>query len=202
MSHSSKNDRDRTLKTSAAIALGSNLGDSQQILLAAIEVIDSVANMAVGARSHFYKTAAVGPPQPDYINACITIETDLSPCQLLGELLAIEKQFGRVRKERWGPRSLDLDLLLYDSHITDTPGLTIPHPRLHERPFVLIPLTDIAPRWRHPIFHITIEECLAKLSGRGVACGVERLVSEKLGRDVSDRNLVLPCLLDKNRPNC
>lgn len=167
--------RDRTPLTPAAIALGSNLGDSQQILLAAIEVIDQAAHTAVIARSHFYKTAAVGPPQPDYINACITAQTSLSPWQLLRYLLAVEEQFGRVRKERWGPRSLDLDLLLYSSHITDIPGLTIPHPRLHERPFVLIPLADIAPSWQHPIFHLTVEQCLAKLSAQGSDLGVDRI---------------------------
>ncbi|MEM8502839.1 MAG: 2-amino-4-hydroxy-6-hydroxymethyldihydropteridine diphosphokinase [Cyanobacteria bacterium P01_D01_bin.1] len=205
MSYFSKTDSDRTPKIPAAIALGSNLGDSQQTLLSAIEVIDNAMHMSVTRRSHFYKTAAVGPPQPDYINACITIETDLSPRQLLCELLAIEKQFGRVRKERWGPRSLDLDLLLYDGHITDTPGLTVPHPRLHERPFVLIPLTDIAPNWQHPIFHITVEQCLTKLSTQSAAqgtYGVERIVNEKLsGRNPSDK-LALPCLSDKNRLNC
>lgn len=175
MSHPSETECDRRLNTPAAIALGSNLGESQQILAAAIEVIDRATHTTVVARSHFYKTAAVGPPQPDYINACITVETSLPPRRLLQYLLAVEKQFGRVRKERWGPRSLDLDLLLYSNHITDTPGLTVPHPRLHERPFVLIPLTDIAPSWQHPIFRLTIEQCLAKLSAQGLDHGVEKL---------------------------
>lgn len=190
MSHLSQTDGDRTLWVPAAIALGSNLGDSRQILSAAIETIDRAAHIDVLARSHFYKTAAVGPPQPDYINACITIKTDLSPRQLLRHLLATEKQFGRVRKERWGPRSLDLDLLLYDSYITDTSGLTIPHPRLHERSFVLIPLTDIASQWQHPIFHTTIEQCLTKLSAQGSDCAVERLASETFcGRKLRAKKL-------------
>lgn len=183
MSHSSKTDSDdcdRTACLPAAIALGSNLGNSQKILLEAIEAVDGAAHTSVIARSHFYQTAAVGPPQPDYINACITVETQLSSQQLLRYLLAIEKQFGRVRKERWGPRSLDLDLLLYSSHITDLPGLTIPHPRLHERRFVLVPLADIAPTWQHPIFQITIDECLAKLSKQEAEQAIEKISSEQL----------------------
>ena len=185
MNHSSKTDSDRPAWMPAAIALGSNIGESQKILSAAIEVIDSAAHTTVVARSHFYKTAAVGPPQPDYINACITIKTKRSPQQLLRYLLAIEQQFGRVRKERWGPGSLDLDLLLYNSHIVDIPGLPIPHPRLHERLFVLVPLTDVAPKWPHPIFQITIEECLAKLSHQELGQAIEQISHEQLVRGES-----------------
>jgi len=123
-------------------------------------------------RSHFYKTAPVGPPQPDYLNACILIETTLPPRSLLHHLLAIENQFGRVRQVRWGARSLDLDLLLYGNQIVDTPGLTVPHPRLHERAFVLVPLMDIAPDWPHPIFRKTVSQLLDQLP----VSGVERLM--------------------------
>ena len=177
MSHPSKTDSDRTLWTPAAIALGGNLGNSEQILSAAIEVIDSAAHTVVIARSHFYKTAAVGPPQPDYLNACITISTRLSPRALLHQLLAIESQFGRVRKEKWGPRSLDLDLLLYGDRIIEAPLLSVPHPRLHERPFVLVPLMDVAAQWRHPILNKTVEQLFAQLAQQGLLTGVTPLMS-------------------------
>lgn len=126
-------------------------------------------------RSHFYKTAPVGPPQPDYINACITVETTLSARSLLRRLLAIENQFGRVRTLRWGARSLDLDLLLFGDYITDSPGLTIPHPRMHERPFVLVPLMDVAPLWPHPVLHKRVEQLLAQHTDSGSVPGIERL---------------------------
>ena len=154
-----------------AIALGGNLGDSQRILSEAIAVIDQAIDISVVARSHFYRTAPVGPPQPDYINACILADTSLSPLALLHQLLSIENQFGRVRQARWGARSLDLDLLFYGDRTLDILGLTIPHPRLHERPFVLVPLMDIAPDWQHPIFNQTTEQLLSQLS----VAGVERL---------------------------
>ena len=155
----------------AAIALGGNLGDSQRILAEAISVIDQTPEIAVMAQSHFYRTAPVGPPQPDYINACILANTSLSPMVLLHQLLSIENQFGRVRQERWGARSLDLDLLFYGDRALDISGLTVPHPRLHERPFVLVPLMDIAANWQHPIFKQTVEQLLAQLP----ITGVERL---------------------------
>ncbi len=177
MSHPSKPDSDRTLWIPAAIALGGNLGNSEQILSAAIGVIGSAAHTAIVARSHFYKTAAVGPPQPDYINACITISTSLSPRDLLHRLLAIENQFGRVRKEKWGPRSLDLDLLLYGDRIIEAPQLSVPHPWLHERPFVLVPLMDVAAQWPHPVFNKTVEQLFSQLAEQGLLTGVEQLIS-------------------------
>ncbi len=157
----------------AAIALGGNLGDSQRILSEAIAVLDQIQSIEVSARSHFYRTAPVGPPQPDYLNACILVKTGLTPVALLHQLLSVENQFGRVRQVRWGARSLDLDLLFYGDRILDILGLTVPHPRLHERPFVLVPLMDIAPNWQHPILNQTTEQLLAQLS----TAGVERLSS-------------------------
>ncbi|MEL6939581.1 MAG: 2-amino-4-hydroxy-6-hydroxymethyldihydropteridine diphosphokinase [Cyanobacteria bacterium J06598_1] len=193
MTQASKREKYRAAisnRNAAAIALGGNLGDSQQILSNAITVIDTVPGIQVLARSHFYKTAPVGPPQPDYINACITVETNLSPRDLLHRLLAIESQFGRVRKERWGARSLDLDLLIYSDYIIEAPRLTIPHPRLHERPFVLIPLMDVAAHWQHPILHKSIEQIVAELSQQERIAGVERLVSYELHHavDTTKRN--------------
>ena len=164
-------------RNAAAIALGSNLGDSAQILTNAITVIDTVPGIQVTARSHLYKTAPVGPPQPDYINACITVRTTLSPRELLHRLLAIESQFGRVRQERWGARSLDLDLLLYGDRIIAAQKLSVPHPRLHERPFVLVPLMDVAAQWPHPILNKTVEQLFTRLDQQGLLTGVEKLMS-------------------------
>lgn len=163
----------------AAIALGSNLGHSSQILANAITVIDQSPGIQVTLRSHFYKTAPVGPPQPDYINACIAVETCLSARELLKRLLLIEHQFGRVRKERWGARSLDLDLIFYGDRIITAPNLSVPHPRLHERAFVLIPLMDIAPEWQHPALKKTVQQMIETLSTQNLLTGVERLVSDE-----------------------
>ncbi|MBD2593707.1 2-amino-4-hydroxy-6-hydroxymethyldihydropteridine diphosphokinase [Nostoc spongiaeforme FACHB-130] len=141
-----------------AVALGSNLGDSQQILAAAIAQLSTVPKMQLIATSSWYRTKAVGPPQPDYINGCIIMQVDMTPQVLLETLLATEQQFGRVRQERWGPRSLDLDLLLYDQVILDIPNLQIPHPRMRERAFVLVPLAEIAPDWIEPVSGYKIKQ--------------------------------------------
>ncbi len=135
----------------AAIALGSNLGDSQATLTGALEALNSHPDVAVRCRSSAYQTAAVGPPQPDYLNACAVLETRLSAFELLGQMLTTEQQFGRQRRERWGPRTLDLDLLLYDHLVIDQPELQVPHPRMAERAFVLVPLAEIAPDWVEPV---------------------------------------------------
>lgn len=169
----------------AAIALGGNLGDSQRILSEAAQAIDAAGGIRVLARSHLYKTAPVGPPQPDYLNACIVVETMLSARSLLHQLLRIENQFGRVRQERWGARSLDLDLLLFGDQIIDSPGLTVPHPRLHERAFVLAPLMDVAAQWAHPIFGKTIAQLSNDLpvvssNTSGSNTDIERLMQSSL----------------------
>lgn len=135
----------------AAIALGSNLGDSYTILEAALKRLARRPGITLQAQSPVYQTVAVGPPQPDYLNAAALVATRLAPKALLDTLLAIEAEFGRVRRERWGPRCLDLDLLLFDQVILDQPGLQIPHPRMTERAFVLVPLKQIAPDWLHPV---------------------------------------------------
>ena len=139
-----------------AIALGSNLGDSLAILEAALIALDEHPDIALLSHSSWYKTAPVGPPQPDYLNGCALLRTALEPLPLLEQLLAIELRFGRVRGERWGPRSLDLDMLLYADQRIDTDRLQIPHPRMRERAFVLVPLAEIAPDWVEPVTGLTI----------------------------------------------
>jgi len=157
---------------SCAIALGSNLGDSLAILKGAVTALDRHAAITVVACSGVYKTAPVGPPQPDYLNACALLRTDLAPEAVLRTLLQTEASFGRVRRERWGPRLLDLDLLLFGDVVLTTPTLQIPHPRMHERAFVLVPLQEIASHWRDPISGKTIAQ-LAQTVDRD---GVQRLI--------------------------
>jgi len=146
------------LLSRAAIAFGANLGDTVATLNNAIAVLAQHPNITLISRSSWYQTAAIGPPQPDYINGCIVIETDLEPQELLTLLLTIEDQFGRVRQERWGARTLDLDLLLYDDRTLFTPHLELPHPRMTIRAFVLVPLAEIAPAWIDPISGRSIEQ--------------------------------------------
>ncbi|WP_224095397.1 2-amino-4-hydroxy-6-hydroxymethyldihydropteridine diphosphokinase [Nostoc sp. MS1] len=147
----------------AAIALGSNLGDSLSILEAATAELAAIPDIQLQAKSSWYITKAVGPPQPDYLNGCIILKVGIDAQELLKTLLAIEQKFGRVRQERWGPRSLDLDLLLYDDLIIDTPNLQIPHPRMQERAFVLVPLAEIAPDWVEPISGFVIRDLVKKV---------------------------------------
>lgn len=150
-----------------AIALGSNLGNSHQILESALKAIANTPGIVLHSQSHYYQTMAVGPPQPDYLNACALLSTQLTPQQLLQTLLAIEKQFGRVRRERWGPRLLDIDLILFDDQILDEPGLQVPHPRMWERAFVLVPLAEIAPDWVEPVSGKAIAELLTQVDRAG-----------------------------------
>ncbi|MBG1271664.1 2-amino-4-hydroxy-6-hydroxymethyldihydropteridine diphosphokinase [Nostoc sp. WHI] len=147
----------------SALALGSNIGDSRTILEAAIETLAQTSGIFLETRSSWYRTKAVGPPQPDYLNGCVILQVEILPQQLLEALLEIEQQFGRVRQEPWGPRTLDLDLLLYDDLILDTPNLQIPHPRMLERAFVLVPLAEIAPDWVEPVSRCVIKELLKEV---------------------------------------
>ena len=151
-----------------AVALGSNLGDSYAILEAALKQLAALPDLLLQAQSPLYQTLAVGPPQPDYLNLCALFVTRLSPDAVLQVLLKTETQFGRLRRERWGPRLLDLDLLLFDDLIWQQPDLQIPHPRMTERAFVLVPLNDIAPDWIEPISQTRIGDLVRRLDCSGV----------------------------------
>jgi 2-amino-4-hydroxy-6-hydroxymethyldihydropteridine diphosphokinase len=132
----------------AWIGLGGNLGDAVATLHAALQDLDGLPQTRLVRASKFYRTPAWGvAEQPDFINAAALLDTRLPPRDLLDALLGIERAFGRERRdeERWGPRVLDLDLLLYDSAVIDEPGLRVPHPHLHERAFALLPLVEITP---------------------------------------------------------
>ena len=129
----------------AYLGLGSNIGDRKQQLLKAIDLIGNIKGIKVTKQSSIYETAPIGyTDQPNFLNLCLEIETELSPQQLLKHCLDIEQQLHRVREIRWGPRTLDIDILLYSDNIIETDNLSIPHPRMQERAFVLIPLNDIA----------------------------------------------------------
>lgn len=135
----------------AAIGLGGNLGDPVQTLTLAKQWLDTLPDTRVLAHSALYRSRAIGPgDQPDYANAAAVIATGLDPGALLAALQALELRAGRERLVRWGARTLDLDILLFERLCSDDPQLTLPHPRLCERDFVLRPLNDIAPNWRLP----------------------------------------------------
>jgi 2-amino-4-hydroxy-6-hydroxymethyldihydropteridine diphosphokinase len=135
----------------AFVGIGSNLGDREDNLRLAVELLSVEEGVDVTAVSEIRETEPVGPvEQGPFLNGAVRIETDLGPGELLERLLAIEQRLGRVREERWGPRTIDLDLLLYGDEAVDEPGLTVPHPRLHERRFALEPLADLAPSLEIP----------------------------------------------------
>ncbi|AFZ04165.1 2-amino-4-hydroxy-6-hydroxymethyldihydropteridine diphosphokinase [Calothrix sp. PCC 6303] len=144
----------------SAIALGSNLGNSLEILESAIASLVEIPGIRLNRKSSWYRTKAIGPPQPDYINGCVILEVEMTPELLLATLLKIETDFGRVRQERWGARTLDLDILLYADRIIDLPTLQIPHPRMCDRAFVLVPLNEIAPDWIVPVSGFAIKDVI------------------------------------------
>ena len=130
--------------TEAFLGLGSNLGDRLENLQRATDLLASRAGIRGLASSRVYETEPVGPPQPDYLNAVVRLDTTLTASELLEACLSVEAEMGRVRSERWGPRVIDVDLLSYDREELDEPGLQIPHPMMHERAFVLVPLLELA----------------------------------------------------------
>ena len=130
----------------AFVGIGSNLGEREINLERALELLSAEDGIEVSAVSEIRETEPVGPvEQGPFLNGAARLETSLAPRELLERLLAVENRLGRVRTERWGPRTIDLDLLLYGGETVDEPGLTVPHPRLHERRFALEPLADLDP---------------------------------------------------------
>jgi 2-amino-4-hydroxy-6-hydroxymethyldihydropteridine diphosphokinase len=150
------------------IALGGNLahpdhGSPRAVIDAALSALQG-SGMRIGARSRLYDSIPVpASDQPNFVNAVASVETSLRPHDLMRVLQHVEAAFGRVRKMRNEARTLDLDLLAYDDEVIEDRDLVLPHPRLHERAFVLLPLRDVAPRWRHPALGKTVEELIAAL---------------------------------------
>ncbi len=147
--------------STAYISLGSNLGNRIGSLKEALDRLGGSEEVIIVKRSPVYETQPVGPQdQRWFLNLVIGVQTTLDPESLLDRLLAVEDQMGRKRDEHWGPRNIDLDILLYDDRIVNTNRLIIPHPRLHQRRFVLVPLSEIASQASHPILKKTIRELL------------------------------------------
>ena len=151
------------------IALGSNLrhpahGAPPAVLAAACHALEA-AGIAIEARSRVWLTRPVGPRQPRYANAVVRARTALEPQPLLRLLKRIERDFGRKPAPRWGARVLDLDILDYENSRLQAGSLILPHPRLHQRGFVLVPLAQVAPRWRHPRSGLSPAQMLARTSG-------------------------------------
>jgi len=156
----------RALQT-AFIALGGNLGDVHATFRAALEPLGVLGQVV--RKSSLYLTPPWGLlEQPEFFNAALELKTALGPEEVLGALLEIERLFGRERFGRWGPRTLDLDLLSYGGQVMGSERLTLPHPRMLERAFVLVPLLEIAPRWTHPASGESAREALEKLDSSGV----------------------------------
>jgi len=132
--------------TTAFVGIGSNLGDRETNLERALELLAAEDGIEIAAVSEIRETEPVGPVEQGlFLNGAARVETSLAPRALLACLLTVENRLGRVREERWGPRTIDLDLLLYGDEQIDEPGLSVPHPRLHERRFALEPLADLDP---------------------------------------------------------
>lgn len=148
------------------IGVGSNEGDRLEIISSALKALGAAAGIRVVQIAVVSETDPVGgPPQGPYLNTVAEIATSLSPRRLLATLQGIERQLGRIlSSERWGPRVIDLDILLYDDRIIQEPDLCVPHPRMHERRFVLEPLSQLAPDLTHPVLHQTIAALLEPMT--------------------------------------
>lgn len=149
----------------AYIALGANLGDRARSIAAAVDRLKDDPRIEVRKVSSLLENPAVGGPSdsPPFLNGVVEIATTLSARELLDTLLRIERDLGRQRLGKWGPRTIDLDVVLYGDQVIDQAGLTIPHPRMHERAFVLAPLVEIAPEGIHPVLHQRLDQLLAAL---------------------------------------
>ncbi|MDR1472440.1 MAG: 2-amino-4-hydroxy-6-hydroxymethyldihydropteridine diphosphokinase [Synergistaceae bacterium] len=155
--------------TESALSLGSNVGDRLRNIRRAVELI-ALRVGDVTRRSCVYETPPWGvTSQPGFLNACVLVDTELRPAELLSELKRIESEVGRVPRERWGPREIDIDILTCGGELLSSGELEIPHPRMAERAFVLVPLRDAAPGWRHPESGLSIDGMLRGVDTSGIA---------------------------------
>jgi 2-amino-4-hydroxy-6-hydroxymethyldihydropteridine diphosphokinase len=148
------------------LGLGSNLGDRAGLLDQAVAALESLGKVT---RSRWYETAAVGMPgAPAFLNGVVRLETDLAPDELLRRTREIERRLGRDPLRRAGSRTMDIDLLLFGRQVISRAGLEVPHPRLHQRAFVLVPLAEVAPNLVHPVLGKSVAEMLAEVDSAGV----------------------------------
>jgi 2-amino-4-hydroxy-6-hydroxymethyldihydropteridine diphosphokinase len=145
----------------AILLIGGNLGNRTALLQQAVQLIEQQAGKVVKL-SGLYETAPWGNvQQPDYLNQALQISTPLDPLPLLHTLLNIEREIGRIRQQKWGARVIDIDIIFYNDAVISLPELKIPHPRMQNRQFVLVPLNEILPDWVHPVFQQTVHALLA-----------------------------------------
>jgi 2-amino-4-hydroxy-6-hydroxymethyldihydropteridine diphosphokinase len=148
----------------AFIGLGSNLGDREANIRQALQFLEQLPETTIVRGSSLYDTEPVGvSDQPNFLNGVVQIETHLSPRQLLWNLMLIERRLGRVRTRQWGPRVIDLDLLLYGEEVVDEDDLQVPHPLMTQRSFVMVPLVEIEPLLVHPVTNQTMLSILQRL---------------------------------------
>jgi 2-amino-4-hydroxy-6-hydroxymethyldihydropteridine diphosphokinase len=152
----------------AAVGFGSNQGDPAAACLRAVARFREEPDVKVVAVSSLYRTEPVGFTEQDwFLNGVMLLETSLDAGALLERAQRIEQELGRIRRQRWGPRTIDLDLLFCGDEVLDLPELTLPHPRLHERRFVLVPLAEVAPDWKHPVLGQSVSDLAGKVPADG-----------------------------------
>lgn len=177
---------DRTGGVPCAIALGGNVGDVAAAFEWALAQLAATPGVQVQRRSAWYRTPPLGPPQPDYLNGCVLLVTELAPEALLDVLQGLEAAAGRLRQVHWGPRTLDLDVVLWGDQgqtIITSDRLTVPHPGLCERAFVLVPLADIAPDWRDPHSGESIAALVQQVDSSAIVRVAEPLKGAITGQD-------------------
>jgi 2-amino-4-hydroxy-6-hydroxymethyldihydropteridine diphosphokinase len=150
------------------VGLGSNLGEREANLAKASSKLAALDGVELERSSWVFDSAALGPEQPRYLNAVVELRTQLSPAELLEQLKTLERRLGRLPTERWGPRAIDLDILLWGERIVAEPALQIPHLHLHQRAFALLPLVELCPTARHPVLGQTVQELVAQLPPQDV----------------------------------
>ena len=156
------------MTATAYIGIGSNLGDKLSNCLKAIEAVDRVPDCSVVGQSGFYRTEPVGVERQDwYVNGVLFLSTDISPQDLLTSILAVEKEMGRKRNKKWASRIIDLDLLLFGQDVIKKDDLAIPHPLMHRRRFVLMPMVQLAPDLIHPVLGKSMADLLDDISDEG-----------------------------------